>query len=166
MLCDYCQKNEATNILKQTVNGSSKVLHICDSCANSMLFSNLFSDFSIHNIFTKGLQAERPKKICPHCTTALDDIMSSGKVGCSGCYEVFAAELSRSIEKIHGKSSHVGKIPQSAAGRLKLKSQLTERKMELNRLIAEQKFEEAAVVRDEIKKLEHIQDENGGTADE
>jgi protein arginine kinase activator len=165
MLCDYCQKNEATNILKQTVNGTSKVLHICDSCANSMLFSNLFSDFSIHNIFTKGLQNERPKKTCPHCQTTLDDILSSGKVGCAECYETFSAELSRSIEKIHGKSRHVGKVPQSAAGRLQRKNKLTELKMELNRLIAEQKFEEAAVVRDEIKKLESSQ-QKGETEDE
>lgn len=154
MLCDYCQKNEATNVLKQTINGKTKLLHICDSCANSMLFSNLFSDFSINHIFTHGLQPARSKRVCDKCGMSLDDIMSTGKVGCDHCYDVFANELSRSIEKIHGKSNHVGKAPRSAAGKLKQKNELAALRDQLEKLIGEQKFEEAAVIRDQIKALE------------
>ena len=154
MLCDYCQKNEATNVLKQTINGKTKLLHICDSCANSMLFSNLFSDFSINQFFSQGLQPVRTKKVCDKCGMSLDDIMSTGKVGCDHCYDVFSGELSRSIEKIHGKSHHVGKAPRSAAGKLKQKNELAAAKEELSRLIEKQNFEQAAVVRDRIKKLE------------
>ncbi|WP_195542921.1 UvrB/UvrC motif-containing protein [Massiliimalia timonensis] len=154
MLCDYCQKNEATNVLKQTINGKTKMLHICDSCANSMLFSNLFSDFSINHIFTHGLQPMHAKKVCEKCGMTLDDIMSSGKVGCDRCYDTFAAELSRSIEQIHGKSSHTGKAPKSASGKLQQKNKLEELKTQLSRLIEAQDFEQAAVIRDQIKALE------------
>lgn len=154
MLCDYCQKNEATNLLKQTVNGTTKLLHICDSCANSMLYSNLFTDFSINQFFNQGAKPIHSKKICDKCSMSLEDIMNTGKVGCDRCYEVFSSELSRSIEKIHGKSNHIGKAPRSAAGKLKQKHELAAAKEKLSRLIEAQNFEEAALVRDEIKKLE------------
>lgn len=154
MLCDYCQKNEATNLLKQTVNGSQKLLHVCDSCAHSMMFSNLLSDFSINNMFTHGFTQSRPKKMCDKCGSTLDEIMSSAKVGCDRCYEAFAGELSRSIEKMHGKSVHTGKVPSSSSGKIQKKRLLEKYKDELKQLIEEQRFEEAAKVRDKIKELE------------
>ena len=165
MLCDYCQKHEATNVLKQTVNGKTRLLHICDSCANSMLFSNLFSDFSVNHIFTHGLKPVRAKKVCDKCGMTLDDIMSTGKVGCDRCYDVFAGDLSRSIEKIHGKSNPVGKAPRSAAGKLKQKNELAALREQLQKLIEAQQFEQAAVVRDRIRSLEGGSQETSGKED-
>lgn len=154
MLCESCNQREATAVVKQSINGVVKELHLCPYCANSMLFSNFFSDFSMNNLFGKATQTTRDPKTCPECKTTWNEIVKSGKIGCAHCYEVFSNELARSIEKIHGKSVHLGNVPRSAAGTIRRKNLLTEYKMELNRLIAEQEFEKAAEVRDKIKEME------------
>ncbi|MEJ7334046.1 UvrB/UvrC motif-containing protein, partial [Staphylococcus epidermidis] len=48
---------------------------------------------------------------------------------------------------------HVGKTPHSSHQKLAIKKQIEEKSQYLNVLIDEQKFEEAALVRDEIKAL-------------
>lgn len=155
MLCESCNQREATTVIKQSINGTMKKLHLCPYCANSMLFSNFFSDFSMNDLFAKSSpQSPRNKKSCPSCGTTLNEIIKTGKIGCAHCYETFSEELARSIEKIHGKSMHTGKVPHSAAGSIRRKNLLTEYKMELNRMIAEQEFEKAAEIRDKIKELE------------
>lgn len=154
MKCDYCQKNEATSLLKQKINGQSRILHICDSCASSMLFSNLFGDFSLSSISPPELSTHKTKKSCPSCGTTLDDIMGLGKVGCDHCYDIFRQELSRSIEKMHGKAKHIGKIPRSASGKIHRQKLLENLRAELAQLVASQEFEKAAEVRDKIKAVE------------
>ena len=55
---------------------------------------------------------------------------------------------------------HTGKIPNSAPLAVKPKEETVDTlRMELNRLVSEEKFEEAAVVRDKIKKLEEKENE-------
>ena len=155
MLCDRCKTREATSLYQQTVNGKSQTLHLCAHCANEMLFGNFFSDFSVNNLFAKNLSAmPSSRKVCDQCGTSYEEIMESGRVGCAHCYETFAHELARSIEKIHGKSKHIGKVPRSASGTIRKKNRLTELKMELNRAIAEQDFEQAAQLRDQIRAIE------------
>lgn len=156
MLCEYCGKHEATTVLKQTINGKTHMVNICNHCANSMLLNNFFSDFSINNLFAQNLSAmPKNQKVCDKCHTSLEEIMETGKIGCDRCYQTFSKELSRSVEKIHGKSNHIGKVPRSAQGTIQMKNLLTEYRMELNRLIAEQEFEKAAEMRDKIRELEN-----------
>ncbi|MEJ7542988.1 UvrB/UvrC motif-containing protein, partial [Staphylococcus intermedius] len=52
-----------------------------------------------------------------------------------------------------GQFEHVGKTPQSSHKKLAIKKQIEEKTKYLNKLIEEQNFEEAAVIRDEIKAL-------------
>jgi len=154
MLCDRCKTREAVNLFKQTVNGTSQTLHLCSHCANEWVLGSFWGDFAMPSVFSKQFAAPRSRKVCDCCGTAYEEIVKTGKLGCAHCYEVFHHELSRSIEKIHGKSRHIGKVPKSAAPKIRQKNRLTELKMELNRAIAEQKFEEAAALRDEIRALE------------
>lgn len=161
MLCEHCGKNEATTVLKHTVNGESHTLHICGNCANSMLFHNFLNDFGMPGLFSKNQSSmTRVRKVCDHCGTSLEEIQSTGKIGCAHCYETFSGELAKSIEKVHGKSNHLGKVPKSAKTTVKIKNMLTEYRMELNRLIAEQEFEQAAVLRDKIRHLEQEEEEH------
>ncbi len=155
MLCEYCGKQEATTVLKQTINGKSQMVHICSDCANSMLLNNFFSDFSFSNFFgTNSTSAIRSQKTCDQCGMTLEQVIEGGKIGCAHCYQVFSKELGRSIEQIHGKSTHIGKVPKSMNGVIRKKNLLTEYRVELNRLIAQQEFEKAAELRDKIRDLE------------
>lgn len=157
MLCEKCHQNQASTVLTKTVNGKSTTIHMCSECAFKAGYANLFHNFSLNNILSDyETTSVQRKKRCPQCGSSFEEILSTGKIGCSECYEVFKAELLPTIEKIHGKAYHVGKQPNCFAPKEQSEVDLLEElKAKLQKAINEQEFENAAMLRDEIKKLEH-----------
>ncbi len=161
MLCQSCGKNQASTHIKKIINGELTEYILCDQCAARLGYPNVFSDFGFdfNNLLGSFFEDSKPQfmnvdnKRCDFCGSSFADISASGKVGCSKCYDVFIDELMPSIKRIHGNPKHSGKIA-SFAGKensLKKEIKLLEEKMRL--AVKEQNFEEAAKIRDEIKKL-------------
>ncbi|MBQ5815864.1 MAG: UvrB/UvrC motif-containing protein, partial [Oscillospiraceae bacterium] len=69
------------------------------------------------------------------------------------CYKTFREELMPLIQRIHGKTVHSGKIPESAEGSISLKNKIAELEKELKVAVDEQNFEKAVEIRDEIASL-------------
>jgi protein arginine kinase activator len=97
---------------------------------------------------------------CSYCGSSFNDIINSGKVGCANCYEKFDDRLAPSIEKLHGRTKHVGKFvtytsePEVEQEKAKNEVSPAEKlKADLKLAIQEQRFEDAAVIRDKIKEL-------------
>lgn len=114
---------------------------------------------------------------CNQCGYSFEDIANSGKLGCGNCYEIFQERLDPIIRRIQGDNHHVGRIgkiidskieqkmekPASKGGKtnesVKEKhNQLEKLQEDLKQAIKEERYEEAAKIRDEIKKGEK---ENG-----
>ena len=85
-----------------------------------------------------------------------------GHLGCSDCYDKFGDKLEPSIRKIHGKTKHIGKFisydekAEPEKEKKETKSEVSEidaLKEQLQTAINEQRFEDAAVLRDKIKDL-------------
>ena len=89
----------------------------------------------------------------PPLRSQLSDIAETGLLGCADCYGAFLKELAPSISRIHGRTAHVGKVPKSSGGNVKLKNQLSEAKRKLQDAIQAEEFEEAATLRDQIREL-------------
>ena len=160
MLCDKCGKNNATTHIKQIVNGVVTERNLCGYCAAKEGYSKL-SGGSLADMLASmfGDIAELPiadnAVRCPVCSATFSDIAKTGKVGCAECYKTFYSELLPYLKRVHGSVNHAGKIPNSAPLSVKPTEETADTlRMELNRLVAEEKVEEAAVVRDKIKKLE------------
>ena len=165
MLCDKCGKNTATTHIKQIINGVVTEHDLCSACAakegfgkfsNGSLAEMLSSMFGDIGAVGAGTKAVR----CPVCGATFADIAETGKVGCADCYRTFYSELLPYLKRVHGTVKHTGKIPNSTPLAEKPQEETVETlRMELNRLVSEEKFEEAAVVRDKIKKLEEKENE-------
>jgi protein arginine kinase activator len=82
------------------------------------------------------------------------DIKQTGKLGCSQCYKAFDTELEPTLRRIHGNSRHVGKIPLRGGQKAFLKKELDQLKSKLQQSVKEEKYEQAAEIRDQIKLLE------------
>src|SRR5690625_5391316 len=68
-----------------------------------------------------------------------------GKFGCAACYHTFSTRLDPIIRRVHsGNTKHFGKIPKRKGGNLHMKKQLEVYKNELQKLIENEAFEEAA----------------------
>jgi protein arginine kinase activator len=91
---------------------------------------------------------------CPSCGSSFNDLKDTGRLGCDSCYSAFSEKLEPILRKIHGSSEHFGKIPSSSSRKTKNKAKLKSLKNELNQLVKKEAFEQAALIRDEIKKLE------------
>ena len=98
--------------------------------------------------------AFKEEKRCPTCQMTLKDIAHVGKFGCADCYATFKEDIIDIVQRVQGgQFEHVGKTPQSSYKKLAIKKQIEEKSKYLNKLIDDQEFEEAAIVRDEIKAL-------------
>jgi protein arginine kinase activator len=83
------------------------------------------------------------------------DFKKIGRLGCGQCYETFKAYLVPLFKRIHGSDIHMGKIPgKKKTTRAPRKVDVDELKRRLKRAVTLEEFEEAARLRDEIKKYE------------
>ena len=162
MLCQNCNEKEATMHMKRIVNGNAAELHLCADCARSLGYGETFPVFGLGDLlgefFHKGELGAASAVKCPACGKSFEEIAADGKMGCAECYNTFYDKLMPSLRRIHGKSTHVGKIPQQSAepdgARVK------ELKEQLAAAVEEQNFELAARLRDEINGITL----NGGDA--
>lgn len=168
MTCESCKKNMATTHIKTVINGELKERHLCAECAQKEGYNIGLSglNFDFGN-FLGGLfdVSSTEKKVlrCEQCGSTFDQIRKEGKVGCPNCYKLFREQLYPTIKRIHGATKHNGKIPGGAKLRVLptennivpvKESLLEEKKRLLKNAIKEQNYEQAAVLRDEIKEME------------
>ncbi|EHJ08564.1 UvrB/UvrC motif-containing protein [Staphylococcus simiae] len=177
MLCENCQLNEAEIKLKVTSKHGTEEKWVCQTCAQGNHPWNSSQDHSLdqehqddieeafvvkqilQHLATKhGIDfqeiAFREEKRCPSCQMTLKDIAHVGKFGCSECFTTFKDDIYDIVRRVQGgQFEHVGKTPQSSYKKLALKRKIEEKNQYLSTLIEEQNFEEAAIVRDEIKAL-------------
>lgn len=156
MLCQNCKEKQATVHFVKVINGVRTEMHLCEKCApmakqdfppiNS--FDITVSD--IINSFFGGNSVLTSGSGCSFCGSTLDNFSRTGKLGCSECYRAFDEQLRAPLKRIHGSDRHVGKVPKRAGDGV---SKITNLKKQLEEAVAAEKYEEAAKLRDEIRKL-------------
>jgi len=93
-----------------------------------------------------------PDLRCPKCGFSQADFKKAGRLGCPECYDTFADGLESLLKSMHKGTQHVGKNPsQSSRQTHDLNERLKDLQRKLDQAVASEDFEEAAVVRDEIK---------------
>lgn len=159
MMCEKCGKNNATTHIRTVVNGVIHEKNLCSHCAAAEGYTVQAQTSLAGMLASMFGEVMEPRSVdykkCPVCGATFADIAESGKAGCADCYETFGAELLPYLKRVHGSTKHVGKIPNSAPLAVRPKADTVESlRMELNRLVAEEKYEQAAVIRDKIKEME------------
>ncbi len=172
MLCQHCNQKEATTHIKKNINGQREEMHLCSECARELgvmdefkmpSMNDLFGDSFLGNFLGAGVAAMNSLagvERCSTCGSSFNDIVKGGHIGCSDCYDKFADRLEPSIRKIHGKTKHIGKFisydekeePAKEESKTEV-NQLDLLQQQLDAAIKEQRFEDAAVIRDKIKNL-------------
>ncbi len=179
MLCENCGKREANVRYSENINGVRKELNLCEECSEKLGignmsfnmpidFSNFFGEFleDLSNPEYMPLINDVKTLKCNQCGYTFDDIISTGKLGCGNCYDVFEEKLDNIIKKIQGSNRHVGRIGKITENKIEKtstteneksnsnKSKIEELKENLKLAVKEERYEDAAKIRDEIKKLE------------
>ena len=158
MMCEKCGKYKATTHIRTIINGVVHEQKLCSYCANeeglnlshqnslSGMLASMLGEFSVVNTKTA--------KKCPICSSTFENIAESGKAGCSECYKTFKTELLPYLKRVHGSTKHIGKKPNDVTEIKFSDETVLQLKEELASLVAEENYEQAAVVRDKIRELE------------
>jgi len=88
---------------------------------------------------------------CPRCGFTQADFKKSGRLGCPECYRTFAEALEGLLKTMHKGTRHVGKAPESLRASRDLSDRIRALQKRLAKAIEAEDFEQAAVLRDEIK---------------
>ena len=156
-------KQPAVVHLTQVVNNKISTHHLCEGCANAKGISTAqpTSSFALSDFLAQlgeagqGEVAEQETEPCGFCGLTFATFKETGRLGCSHCYATFEKGLRRLLTRIHGASQHVGKVylpPNPTA--TDLEKRLDALKRRLNRAVASEDFERAALLRDQIRALE------------
>lgn len=154
MKCQSCGKREATVKYYENINGTKKEFHLCSDCGNKLGFTHFSDIFSPMFVSIPDFSDNEIIK-CEKCGYTLDDYTKTGLFGCSECYNTFNENLDELFLKIHGKNRHVKctKV-KTKKKNINKKEQVEELKKQIQELIKQEKYEEAAIIRDKIRKLE------------
>jgi len=166
MLCQDCNKNEATIHLTQIVNNEKVVLNLCKICAEKRGFHSPFEQmpFPLAEIVSGMIGPVKPKtddkltekKVdleCPNCGLTFTEFGQIGRLGCAECYQVFRVELTNLLRRIHGSAEHRGQVAETATEEYKTLREEKRLRDELKQAIEAENFEIAAELRDRIKEL-------------
>ncbi len=167
-VCQVCKKARATVHLTEidSENAEPTEMHLCEACAKesgtstkpppgaAMKFAT-----SLIELHQKEGGARTGKTIvCPECGMSYQEFRIKGRFGCTTCYDAFESGLLPLLEKVHGATEHVGPAPTAAAAtegaQPALQRELVELRRRLKSVVDEERYEEAARLRDRITEVE------------
>ena len=164
LICQTCHKQNATvHRIDVHWDGDEPQVaeaNLCTGCAktsgipvqNPPSFSSVLGMLSKAFLPKEGAAAAgeadptgAPGPECPECGWTLRDLRQTSRLGCPHDYEVFGEQLDEILERMHGHSSHADRSEDSVLDRLAL---------ELDQAVAQEDYETAARLRDDIRRLE------------
>lgn len=153
MLCDVCHEQEAVLFYTLVINNQKTELHLCESCAIKKGLIHSVSSLDLKD-FIPLISHKRDidKLKCSRCNSTYKDFISSTKFGCSDCYKVFEPEIAAIVRRIHGSDEHIGKTLVKMG---KSDAKLLELTQRLKEAIESESYEEAARIRDKLKKMKN-----------
>lgn len=141
-------------------------------------FSNFLGDFLSMGADTEFLPNFTRTGVlqCDNCGMTYNEFVDTGKLGCDQCYDTFSNFLDSVLKNIHASNTHVGRrsrlsadekqkvaedVKKAETSKIVKKNTKTNNKEEkleklnadLKLAIKEERYEDAAKIRDEIKRI-------------
>lgn len=168
MLCDNCGKNDASIKLTQIINGKKTEMNICEECGHKMGIadinfempidiSNFLGDFDFENESFMPFNISSKDIKCNKCNMTYQEFLDNGKFGCEECYKIFSDKIENVLKRIQGTDKYLGRKANlnenNKVQEIKPDNKLEELQKRLKQAIKEERYEDAAKLRDEIKSL-------------
>lgn len=165
MMCDECGVRPANIHLTTFVNGEKQEKNLCAACMTKYKkqlpgidFSNLagllgsFMDKTLSG--SSYHEKDTFDAVCPNCATTYHEFKRSGMLGCSECYKAFREPLEELLVRVHGNAQHSGRVPGGVDSKVAMRLNIDRLKQKLVNAIAEEEYEQAAQLRDQIRMLQ------------
>ncbi|MEJ8786637.1 UvrB/UvrC motif-containing protein [Peptoniphilus sp. HCN-40583] len=164
MLCEHCHENEAKITYTIVEGNAMRQKHVCPSCFQDFL-AKQFPASQIPPIdiqpmiqellsLFQGKDAEgEGDRSCPVCGRSLKEFRKTGMFGCDSCYDTFAEELKALLPRMQGAERHEGTMPEAFRKDREASEKEQALQSRLDLAVAEERYEDAAQLRDEIKAI-------------
>ncbi|KPJ76425.1 MAG: hypothetical protein AMK72_05360 [Planctomycetes bacterium SM23_25] len=158
MLCQRCNKQQATIHLTEILNNEKRERHLCEDCAREEGVA-IKAQINLQDVLSGMLDAHesagRDASLrCPDCGITYAEFRNQGRLGCPHDYDVFAEPLHEVLEKVHGATEHTGKLPLRAGCDTRGQRELMQLRRRLQDAVEAERYEEAARLRDLIHEKE------------
>lgn len=165
MLCCVCKEKPATVHLTQIAGEKVQKVDLCEECAKQKGVNDP-AGFSLADLLL-GLGASQEIEQsaggadvkCPQCGFTQADFKKSGRLGCASCYTTFAEGLEGLLKTMHKGTRHAGKVPEALRQSRETTDKLKLLQRKLAKAVEDENFEQAALLRDEIKQINKRQTE-------
>ena len=164
--CHCCEK-PATVHLTQIVENKVHKVDLCEECAQAKGVTNP-EGFSMAD-FLPSFENSSPNEgdlVCESCGLTQKEFKKNGRFGCASCYDVFKQVLDDMLEGMHAGKRHVGRMPDGFEAPVSKEPKQPEEEMpeedisaleqELTKAIEAEEYEQAAEIRDRIRKLKEL----------
>ncbi|MFN3192106.1 MAG: UvrB/UvrC motif-containing protein [Aureliella sp.] len=169
--CQQCEKPATFHITELTEPSGPMMLHLCEECARTYLAqgNDEAPANALAGMLAKQLKleqtaeelAELDKKTCPVCGITFAEFREAGRLGCSYDYVCFQEDLEPLLTNIHGTRTHRGKRPTRNSGAPDRQHELIQLRREMQDAVAQEDYERAGEIRDQIRDIENAVDDGG-----
>ena len=144
--------------MTQIVGGKMQKVNLCEACSKEKGVNDptgfALADLLLGMGAAQDIERSSSGVTCPVCGFTQADFKKTGRLGCSACYDVFGESLEAMLKNMHKGSEHVGKAPASLIRTRELDAQIRDLQSSLERAVADEEYEKAADLRDQIRRIE------------
>ncbi len=158
MKCQRCSKQATLHITEVLGDDRFEEVHLCEDCAKKYLYEPAGGKKLAGKAATDTPALDpadaSAEGTCPACGMPFVEFRNHGRLGCPTDYDAFRDELTPLLESVHGDVKHAGKAPRRSPKAKEAVSELESLRRRLQKLVTDEKYEEAARVRDQIRQLD------------
>ncbi|MCS6969576.1 MAG: UvrB/UvrC motif-containing protein [Planctomycetota bacterium] len=178
IVCQRCKQRPASiHITELLAGGGYQEAHVCLSCCREVGWDAGSPPPPVAALLTPNQSADAPAEAetkeemaesgeheegtaasdaCPECGLRWDDYRKVNLLGCTHDWSHFASQLVAQVKRWHSADRHVGRRPgeavdEATTAQAQRRAELAAR---LAAAVADERYEEAARLRDELRRLE------------
>ena len=165
MMCDDCGVRPANFLLKAVTGEGVHEKNLCAVCMAK--YQRKIPGLDVSNLagilsgILEGKKDSQPEVqdtendslTCAGCGMTYAQFRKEGKLGCAGCYAAFKKPLESLLLKVHGNTQHAGRMPGGLQNDASIRLRIDRLRQELVKAIAAEEYEQAALLRDQVRAL-------------
>lgn len=154
LTCQRCKSRPATvHVTEVAAGGGHAEAHICAACCQELDWVPAVPPPPVADLVAAEDPAEEPAPpACPTCGMTFADYQQVNLFGCAHDWSGFAEPVGDLVRRWHDADRHVGRRP-GDAGPAEIDARRAELTAELAAAVAGERYEEAATLRDRLRRL-------------
>lgn len=161
-VCDICHERPANVQFVEQRGNQVRALSLCPQCAQQQGINTQGGHVTLNlpSLLAQMAAAGAPsgrapnavEAACPDCGMTVEQFREGGRLGCARCYEAFEPMIASIVKRVQAGGAHRGLAPQRLGSQAV--QDLSSLREALKRAVKEERYEEAARLRDRIREAE------------